>query len=597
MMRKLGVLMMAATMMGGSVGQSVQAATLNQGNKMELSVQNQRELKNNKAVKNGNVAGGVIEDNVKWEFDTRTGVLEITGEGRPRTCNVNGEIRAVPWSGYKDQITKVIIEESVKPVSMDSWFANCPYLTESPILPEGVESAENLFYGCTSLKEMPKLPESLQNARRMFEGCSSITKPTRLSRNLKNAVGMFQDCNLLTETPELPVGLQNASYMFEGCKSIKKTAKLPNGLKTAAYMFEGCTSLKIIKGDLPIGLEDGKGIFENIGATWREPVKIWYKATNLQKNYQGAGFATSSQMEQSCTVSFQNEGALEEVYLSYGKQLNQEEIPEAQNGYHWNTTDLKAVVEGKVTDDVIVKAQKNEYTVTFKDWDGKTLSSQKVKYEETAKAPGNPSRSGYTFTGWDKSFGKITGDLTVAAQYKKNADTNKPDGNDPSKTGGGKTQTVIKPSVNMTKTQILAGKSCQIKVTRKIKGASVSFKTSNKKVASVSKSGYVKGLKGGKALITTTVRQGGKTFNFKTSVTVKAYVKFVKVKKTIKKGKKYTFKAKAYGTGNKNLKWSVSNKKIGKISKNGKFQAKKKGKVYIIVKSGKYQKKIRVKVK
>ena len=73
-------------------------------------------------------------------------------------------------------------------------------------------------------------------------------------------------------------------------------------------------------------------------------------------------------------------------------------------------------------------------------------------------------------------------------------------------------------------------------------------------------------------------------------------MKLIKVKKTIKKGKSYKFKAKAYGIKGK-LKWSVSKKKIGKISKSGKFKAKKKGKTYVTVKCGKYKAKVCVRVK
>jgi len=59
----------------------------------------------------------------------------------------------------------------------------------------------------------------------------------------------------------------------------------------------------------------------------------------------------------------------------------------------------------------------NKYTVTFKDWNGKTLSTQSVAYGSGATAPANPTRAGYEFTGWDADFSNITGNLTVNAQY------------------------------------------------------------------------------------------------------------------------------------------------------------------------------------
>ena len=61
------------------------------------------------------------------------------------------------------------------------------------------------------------------------------------------------------------------------------------------------------------------------------------------------------------------------------------------------------------------------YTVTFKDWDGTVLSVQQVEEGGSAVAPANPSRVGYTFTGWDKSYTNITADTVITAQYSINS--------------------------------------------------------------------------------------------------------------------------------------------------------------------------------
>lgn len=58
------------------------------------------------------------------------------------------------------------------------------------------------------------------------------------------------------------------------------------------------------------------------------------------------------------------------------------------------------------------------YTVTFKDWDGSVLKTQSVESGGSATAPDNPTRDGYSFTGWDKTFNNITSDLIVTAQYE-----------------------------------------------------------------------------------------------------------------------------------------------------------------------------------
>ena len=65
------------------------------------------------------------------------------------------------------------------------------------------------------------------------------------------------------------------------------------------------------------------------------------------------------------------------------------------------------------------------YTVEFIDWDGSRIPvdgklSQTVKKGESAKAPEEPYREGYTFTGWDRAFDNIQKRTTVYATYSIN---------------------------------------------------------------------------------------------------------------------------------------------------------------------------------
>ena len=61
------------------------------------------------------------------------------------------------------------------------------------------------------------------------------------------------------------------------------------------------------------------------------------------------------------------------------------------------------------------------YTVTFVDWDGAVLSEQRVEAGGSATAPADPSREGWTFTGWDVDFTNVTTDLIVTALYEENS--------------------------------------------------------------------------------------------------------------------------------------------------------------------------------
>ncbi|MFD0676073.1 MULTISPECIES: TIM-barrel domain-containing protein [unclassified Paenibacillus] len=65
----------------------------------------------------------------------------------------------------------------------------------------------------------------------------------------------------------------------------------------------------------------------------------------------------------------------------------------------------------------VLKLAQPIHTVTFKDWDGSTLATQIVNDGEGVTAPRSPTREGYTFIGWDKTFDRVKGDLTVTAQY------------------------------------------------------------------------------------------------------------------------------------------------------------------------------------
>ena len=62
----------------------------------------------------------------------------------------------------------------------------------------------------------------------------------------------------------------------------------------------------------------------------------------------------------------------------------------------------------------------NVYAVSFVDADGKQIATQQITHGQAATAPAAPEREGYTFSGWDVSFAKVTAAITVKAQYSQN---------------------------------------------------------------------------------------------------------------------------------------------------------------------------------
>ena len=74
-----------------------------------------------------------------------------------------------------------------------------------------------------------------------------------------------------------------------------------------------------------------------------------------------------------------------------------------------------------VTSDLDIEAVYSikHFTVRFLDWNGTVLSSQSVAWRGSAVAPSSPSRSGYTFVGWDSAFDVIVANVDVTALYEE----------------------------------------------------------------------------------------------------------------------------------------------------------------------------------
>ena len=132
----------------------------------------------------------------------------------------------------------------------------------------------------------------------------------------------------------------------------------------------------------------------------------------------------------------------------------------------------------------------------------------------------------------------------------------------------------IKLTVGETYSQKLLDKNGKT-----IDGSKVTWKSKNKKVANVSKSGKVTAVKAGKTTIT--AKYKGKTYKF--TITVKnAKLKYKS--KTVSVGAVFTqvlTDANGKKIKDSSITWKSSDKNIAKISSKGKVTAKKKGKVKI----------------
>ncbi len=130
-------------------------------------------------------------------------------------------------------------------------------------------------------------------------------------------------------------------------------------------------------------------------------------------------------------------------------------------------------------------------------------------------------------------------------------------------------------------------KTYQIKFENLSKKATVTFKTSNSKVAKVSDAGIITPIAKGTANVTITMKQNSKTYTSTIKVTVGVpNIKFTAKTKQLNVGDTYTYKAKAYGTSG-SIVWSTSSTKVAKInSSTGKLTAVAAGEVDVIATAG-----------
>ncbi len=151
--------------------------------------------------------------------------------------------------------------------------------------------------------------------------------------------------------------------------------------------------------------------------------------------------------------------------------------------------------------------------------------------------------------------------------------------------------TLNKTNATLTRTSKKTKPTLQLKATVSPADAdnpSVTWSSSNSKVAKVDANGKVTALKAGEAVITCTADDGSGV-SAQCTVTVKnrLITKLVlnKKKATLKKGKTLQLKVKTFKPADalsRKVKWTTSNKKVATVDKNGKVKAIGKGTCYII---------------
>lgn len=127
------------------------------------------------------------------------------------------------------------------------------------------------------------------------------------------------------------------------------------------------------------------------------------------------------------TVTFQSEGGSEVASQIRANTPADQPADPTKEGYTfigWYNGESEWDFETPVTADLTLTAkwQVNQYTITFKPENGGQDIVIKQDYGTAITAPANPTKTGYTFAGWDKTIPTTmpAGDMTITARWTEN---------------------------------------------------------------------------------------------------------------------------------------------------------------------------------
>ena len=127
------------------------------------------------------------------------------------------------------------------------------------------------------------------------------------------------------------------------------------------------------------------------------------------------------------TVTFQSEGGSEvasQIRANAPAARPADPTKEGHTFIGWYNGESEWNFETPVTEKLTLTAkwQINRYTITFDTAGGSEVAPITQDYGTTITAPANPTKTGYTFAGWDKTIPTTmpAGDMTITARWTEN---------------------------------------------------------------------------------------------------------------------------------------------------------------------------------
>ena len=231
-----------------------------------------------------------------------------------------------------------------------------------------------------------------------------------LNANQIGGVLKFGENNVYEKSIDLALGKTRATSLIS--KSI-----LPNSSKVFSIRIELDTT--------------SKNVYKLYSASSMNPVSILDLSMTytmpLEGNLTINGDKVSGSVINSSLIDFPEDAVASYQWYKDGEAIDgaTQAAYTVQEGDIGSTITCKVVdSSGKYVGEVLSnEVGKIQAVVTFKDWDGTVLKTERVEKGEAATAPETPTRTGYTFVSWTEDFSKVTTNMIIKAKYELNTYT------------------------------------------------------------------------------------------------------------------------------------------------------------------------------
>nr|WP_319397909.1 BspA family leucine-rich repeat surface protein [uncultured Carboxylicivirga sp.] len=238
-----------------------------------------------------------------------------------------------------------------------------------------VTDMENIFYYCYSLEIVDVSNWDVSNVTTLdgaFYNCKSLEALDVNNWNVSKVTSMAKTFELLTKITALDLSnwdvskVTNLDNTFDYCKSL-------HTLDLSGWKIGNVTSMTNIIKDVPLSVQSYNTLLSSFCSGIDEHVSNGGAVHGFTLNASECKYSTAK--------------------ASRNKLISD---------YGW------IIIDGGLAD----------YKVKFVDWNGTVLKTETVEYGSDATAPTAPTRTGYTFTGWDVAFDNVTENITVTALYE-----------------------------------------------------------------------------------------------------------------------------------------------------------------------------------